>query len=291
MTTLAEQLRARSEASMARLSQAIERVDAPKSDAETDSRFWYPKTDQEGNGNAIIRFLDSQDEIPWISYYEHRFKGPTGLEYKELCPTTKGKGQKCPVCEYNRVLWNSKKDANIKQASSQKRKHIFVANILVVKYPAVPEQEGKVFLYRFGKQIYDKIKEKQFPTFEGEDKINPFDFYKGCNLLLKIRNEDGYRNYTKSEFQSQSRLAETDEQIAGILSKAYPLAPFVDESLFKSYDEMKVEFDRVMGFGRSAPVSVSSLAPDVGGEIPLPDIDDGDTSDTDFFTNLSAKSR
>lgn len=220
-----------------------------------DDRFWVPEVDKSGNGYAVIRFLDTpaadgDDGLPWVQIWSHGFQGPGGW-YIENSLTTLG--QKDPVSEYNTQLWNSGIEANKEIARKQKRKLTYYANILVVSDPKRPENEGKVFLYKFGKKVFEKINAKINPEFEDEKPMNPFDFWKGANFKLKIRNYEGYRNYDKSEFDVQSALFEGDDkQIEKIWKSAHSLKEFVKAENFKSYDELKDKLNRVLGAGGAA---------------------------------------
>jgi hypothetical protein len=222
------------------------------SNREEDNRFWQPTTDKAGNGNAIIRFLPAveNESVPFVRYFTHGFQGPTGLWYIEMCSTTKG--GKCPVCDVNRELWNSGSEAKRKQVSKQKRKVTFVSNIMVLKDPASPENEGKVFLYRYGVKIFDKVNELMNPAFEGDKAINPFDFWDGANLRLIIRHVSGYRNYDKSVFEDPSPLSKKDDELKKIWAMQYPLQPFIADELFKPEAELRAQLTRVLGLDRPA---------------------------------------
>lgn len=216
-----------------------------------DERFWKPEVDKSGNGFAIIRFLDAPkgEDDPYVRLFSHAFEGPKGW-YFENSLTTIGKPD--PVSDYNRRLWNSGIETDKDIARNQKRKLSYIANIYVVKDPAHPENEGKVFLYRFGKRIFDKIKDKLEPEFEDEQRINVFDFWEGCNFRLKIRNVAGYRNYDKSEFDAPSAVLTEDEEIEKLWLQEHSLKEFVADDQFKSYDELKKQLDRALGFDTGA---------------------------------------
>ena len=214
-----------------------------------DDRFWQPEVDNAGNGYAIIRFLDTphvdgEDGLPYVQYWSHGFQGPGGW-YIENSLTTFNEND--PVSEYNSKLWNSGSEANKEIARKQKRQLNYVANILIVSDTAHPENNGKVFLYRFGKKIFDKIKEKLEPQFPDEPKMNPFNFWEGANFKLKIRKVEGYRNYDKSEFDAPSAVAESDAAIEKIWKSSHSLKDFLDRKNFKSYDVLKARLDKVLG--------------------------------------------
>jgi len=230
-----------------------------------DDRLWKPELDKTGNGYAVIRFLPavSGEELPWQRTWSHAFQGPGGW-YIENSLTTLN--QKDPVSEENTRLWNTGVDSDKEIARKRKRKLSYYANILVVSDPKHPENEGKVFLYKFGKKIFDKITEAMQPAFEDEAAINPFDFWKGANFKLKIRKVDGYWNYDKSEFEGVSAVAESDDKIKEIWSKQYPLKPFLAPDNFKTYDELKEKLNRVLaGTRKTETVDNADLPPQNNG--------------------------
>ena len=211
-----------------------------------DERIWKPVMDKSGNGFAVIRFLPAVkgEDLPWAKVWNHAFQGPTGQWYIENSLTTIG--QNDPVSEMNSAYWNSGVESDKEIARRQKRKLQYFANILVIKDGANPQNEGKVFLYRFGKKIFDKCMEAMQPAFEDETPVNPFDFWEGADFKLKIRKVDGYWNYDKSEFDSPSPLFDDDEKLEEVWKKQYSLAEFTAPSNFKSYDELKTRLDTVL---------------------------------------------
>jgi len=202
--------------------------------------------DKTSNGYAVIRFLPAPEgeELPWAKMYSHAFQGPGGW-YIENSLTTLG--QKDPVSEYNRELWNSGLDSDKDTVRKQKRKLSYYANIYVVQDKANPQNEGKVFLYKFGKKIFDKIMEAMQPEFEDETPINPFDFWGGANFKLKAKNVAGYRNYDSSEFARPDALLDDDDAMEAIWKKEYSLAELVAADQFKDYDTLKKRLDYVLG--------------------------------------------
>ena len=249
--------------SLDKLKKAVEASSAGGNNkSSADDRFWQPEVDAAGNGYAVIRFLDTpavdgEDGLPWVQIWSHGFQGPGGW-YIENSLTTLGKTD--PVSEYNTVLWNSGIEANKEIARKQKRKLTYVANILVVSDPKRPQNEGKVFRYKFGKKIFDKVKEKLEPQFADETPLNPFDFWKGANFKVKIRNVEGYRNYDKSEFDSPAALFNGDDaQIEKTWKSAYSLKDFLKPENFKTYDELKAKLERVLGAGGTAAASAKRI--------------------------------
>ena len=237
------------------LMKEVEKIADPQQTNQKDERFWQPEVDKAGNGYAVIRFLPSPagEDYPWVRVWNHAFQGPTGKWYIENSLTTLGKQD--PVSELNTELWNTGTDANKDIARKQKRKLVYISNIFVVKDPANPQNEGQVFLYKYGKKIFDKIKDVMQPEFEDENAINPFDFWKGANLKLKIRKVEGYRNYDKSEFDSVTALNDSDDALKAIWEKQHSLQEFLDPKNFKSYEELKNKLQAVLS---SAVPSVSA---------------------------------
>ncbi len=211
-----------------------------------DDRLWKLEVDKGGNGYAVIRFLPAPDgeDLPFVKLYSHAFQGPGGW-YIENSLTTLG--QKDPVSEFNSQLWNNGTDAGKDTARKQKRKLTYISNIYVVKDPANPENEGKTFLYKYGKKIFDKLTAAMQPEFEDEEAIDPFDFWQGANFKLKAKNVAGYRNYDSSEFAATSALRDDDDAMEAIWKKEYSLAELVATYQFKSYDELKTRLGYVLG--------------------------------------------
>ena len=216
-------------------------------DSYKDDRFWRPELDKSSNGYAVIRFLPAfgDEDLPFVKLYSHAFQGPGGW-FIENCPTTIG--GKCPLCEGNNKLWQSGLDSDKDIARQRKRKMQYISNILVVSDPANPQNEGKNFLYKYGKKIFDKINEAMSPEFEDEEAINPFDFWKGADFKLKVRKVAGYINYDKSEFDSPDALFDgQDSVLEDLWKKTYSLQAFIAEDQFKSYDELKERLVTVLG--------------------------------------------
>ena len=211
-----------------------------------DDRLWKPELDKTGNGYAVIRFLPAPDgeEIPWAKLYSHAFQGPGGWYIENSLTTTGGKD---PVSDYNRELWNTGTDANKDTVRKQKRKLSYYSNIYVVKDPTNPQNEGKVFLFKFGKKIFDKVMEAMQPEFEDETPINPFDFWQGANFKLKIKKVAGFWNYDSSEFDSVSPLLDDDDALEALWKKEYSLTAVTAADQFKSYDDLEKRLKYVLG--------------------------------------------
>jgi hypothetical protein len=238
-----------------KLMQEVEKMNT--SSGSSDDRLWKPEVDKAGNGFAVIRFLPAPEgeELPWQKVYSHAFQGPGGWMI-DNCLTTVN--QSCPVCEANRELWNTGSKANQEIVRQRKRKLSYYSNIYVVSDKAHPENEGKVFLFKYGKKIFDKISAAMKPEFDDETPIDPFDFWNGANFKVKITKKDGYWNYDKSEFDSQGTLGNFDDDVLeGIWKKAYSLEEFVKTDSFKSYEQLDARLKSVLGKKTAAPVDES----------------------------------
>ena len=248
----------KSRTSIEDLSKKIE--DMGKKESYKDDRYWRPELDKASNGYAVIRFLPAtgEEEIPWVKLFSHGFKGPGGW-YIENSRTTLG--EKDPVSEMNSKLWNSGIESDKDIARARKRRQNYISNILVVSDPANPQNEGKVFLYKFGKKIFEKIQEAMQPEFQDESPVNPFDFWKGANFKLKVRKVSGFVNYDKSEFDTPAPVMDgDDEQLEKIWNQQYSLTEIVDPKNFKSYDELNQKMHRVVGDDIRATETVQKTA-------------------------------
>jgi hypothetical protein len=225
-----------------------------------DERLWKPTMDKTGNGYAVIRFLPAPkgEDLPWVKLWNHAFQGPTGQWFIENSLTTLGNND--PVSEYNSKLWNSGIESDKEIARKQKRKLQYYSNIYVVSDAANPQNEGNVFLYRYGKKIFDKVMEAMQPPFPDTDPINPFDFWEGANFKLKLRKVDGYWNYDLSSFDSVTPLLDGDDgALEEMYNKQYSLADFTSPTNFKSYDELKTRLDAVLSGTVVANTTVQTL--------------------------------
>jgi hypothetical protein len=235
--------------SLEQLTAELTKISGNQDSKSSDDRFWTATVDKAGNGYAVIRFLPApvNEDVPFVRMFDHGFQGPTGLWYIENSLTTIGKQD--PVSEYNSKLWNSTTDDKSPertQARKQKRRLHFISNIYVVNDPGNPANEGKIFLYKYGKKIFDKLNEAMNPQFADEEAMNPFDLWAGANFKLKIRQVEGYRNYDKSEFDKSSALLTDDEELEKVWKSEHSLQSFLAPSNFKSYDELQARVLQVL---------------------------------------------
>jgi hypothetical protein len=273
----------------------VQSESAPQeSKSYVDERLWKPELDKSGTGQAVIRFLPAPDgeELPWIKMFKHAFQGPTGKWYIENSLTTVNKTD--PVSEHNTSLWNTGLESDKETARKQKRKLEYYSNIYVVSDSKHPENNGKVFLFRYGKKIFDKIMAAMQPEFEDETPINPFDFWEGANFKLKIRKVDGFWNYDKSEFDSVTALADSDEKLDGIWKTQYSLQEFLAPTNFKSYDELKKRLDDVLS--GTVTASAASMVDEDVVETPqfksepqpnIPSVEEDDEDTMSYFQKLA----
>jgi hypothetical protein len=291
--------------SLEKLTEQLDKIGSKGYSDPNEGKFWKPTRDSAGNGFAIIRFLPAPEgeEMPFVRTWDHGFQGPGGW-YIENSLTTLG--QPDPVSEYNGKLWNSGNESDKEQARKQKRRLKYVSNIYVVKDSGNPDNDGKVFLFAYGKKIWDKLNDLMNPSFEDEKPVNPFDLWEGANFRLKIRQFEGYANYDKSEFDSPSALFDDDEKLEAVWKQEHSLQDIVDPKNFKSYDELQAKLHRVLGITgdtskrNSAPTSaeddldeeldMSNLgkteAPKTSKE-QTASVDDEEDSDLEFFKALA----
>lgn len=241
-------------AEIAKIAAQVEKtLGGGQEDANAD-KFWNLTVGKDGNGSAIIRFLPAPDgeEMPFIRYWDHGFKGPSGNWYIEKSLNSIGKDD--PVAEMNRKLWQQGEDSEGrkivsgegKERPGSKRRLHYVANIYVVKDPGNADNEGKVFLFKFGAKIFDKLNAVMHPEFDTIKQLNPFDLWEGANFFLRAAQVKGFRNYDQSAFDTAGPLFKDDKELERIWNLEHPLQPFLDESQYKSYDELKAKLVRVM---------------------------------------------
>ena len=275
---------------------AAQRESAPQEKKSyVDERLWKPTMDKTGNGYAVIRFLPAPkgEDLPWVKLWNHAFQGPTGQWYIENSLTTLGNND--PVSEYNSKLWNSGIESDKEIARRQKRKLSYYSNIYVVSDTANPQNEGNVFLYRYGKKIFDKLTEAMQPPFPDTDPVNPFDFWEGANFKLKLRKVDGYWNYDLSSFDGSTKLLDDEDELENVWGSQYSLSEFTAPSNFKTYDELKTRLDMVLS-GVTKTGTVETLmedeptAPSKVDTKPAPaptvSVDDGDDDAFSYFEKL-----
>ena len=274
-----------------RLVKEVEKMNSSSGGA--DERFWKAELDKTGVGSAVVRFLPAPDgeELPWVKVYSHAFQGPGGWFIENSLTTNGGKD---PVSDYNRQLWNSGNDADKDTVRKQKRKLSYYSNVYVVKDPLHPENEGRVFLFKYGKKIFDKVLEAMQPEFDDETPINPFDFWQGANFKLKIVKKDGFWNYDKSEFDKVAPLLDDDDALEALWKKQYSLSAITAPDQFKSYEDLERRLKTVLG---QKPAQAPRLDEEVvteeepvltgGGASPTPSASSDEDDALSYFQKLA----
>jgi hypothetical protein len=269
MTTSFDALKKNRNKSLEKLNAQLEKIASKSYSDPNEGKFWKPTRDKAGNGFAIIRFLPpaAGEEMPFVRLWDHGFQGPTGLWYIENSLTTIN--QDDPVSELNSKLWNSGVEADKEQARKQKRRLKYVSNIYVVKDSGNPDNDGKVFLFSYGKKIFDKLNDLMNPQFEDEKPVNPFDLWEGANFRLKIRQFEGYANYDKSEFDTPAPLFEDDDKLEEVWKQEHSLNELIDPKHFKPYAELKAKLYRVLNLTGDAADGTRSAMDDVDEELDM----------------------
>jgi hypothetical protein len=293
--------------SLEKLTEQLDKIGSKNYSDPNEGKFWKPTKDSAGNGFAIIRFLPAPEgeDMPFVRTWDHGFQGPGGW-YIENSLTTIVLPD--PLSEYNGKLWNSGNESDKEQARKQKRRLKYVSNIYVVKDSGNPDNDGKVFMFAYGKKIWDKLNDMMNPSFEDEAPVNPVDLWEGANFRLKIRQFEGFANYDKSEFDSPSALFDDDDKLETTWKQEHSLQELLDTKNFKSYDELQAKLHRVLGIAgdtakrNSAPTSAENdLDEDldmsnIGGteeqkaskeQATSAPVADDEDSDLDFFRNLA----
>lgn len=246
-----QELKANRQANLTKITKNLE--NAIGGQKQVDERFWQPTLDKAGNGYAVFRFLPQVEgeDIPYVRYWDHGFRGPGGWYIEKNLNSI---DLADPVSEFNTQLWNSVDEHNSperNQARAQRRRLHFISNIYMLNDPANSGNNGKVFLYKYGKTIYDMIFECNHPKFPDQPVFNPFCLWDGANFNLKICTLNKQRNYDRSGFDKPSPLfgagEEFDSKRLEVYKKEYPLLPFLDKSQFKTYDELKARLMKVLG--------------------------------------------
>lgn len=225
-----------------------------------DERIWSPTRDKAGNGFAIIRFLPAHDEedMPFVKLYSHGFQDKGGW-YIENSLTTLG--QKDPCGQMNSADWATGDEELRNIVRKRSRKTNYYSNIYVVKDAGNPENEGKVFIFRYGTKIFEKIMDMvNGNEVEGRKAVNVFNMWEGANFELRVKKVAGYPNYDSSTFSAPGVLENFDDgQLESIYNREHKLQPLVAPDQFKTFDELQDRLDIVLGL-KSAPAKGSSTA-------------------------------
>lgn len=258
-----------------KLTKSVNKMKDQNPKFKKDERFWTPTKDDSGSSNALIRFLPQPDieKPPTISFFQHGFK-EKGKWFIENCPSTFA--NPCPVCEYIEPYWDEDTEESKNYARRYSRTKQFIANILVIKDLMNPKNNGKVFLFKFGIKIYEKIEEKVFPDSELDEPVLIFDPWEGCAFKLKLRQKSGRNNYDNSEFVSKlGPVAENDEGLEVIFNQLTDLDEFLADDKFKAYDKLAKKFNRIMKLEGAKATGKNPPATDTKGDDLLDEFEDG----------------
>lgn len=245
-------------------SKAAERINEFIKENESKNTYddgtWSLKMNKEtGTAQAVIRFLPPLNgDLPYELYYSHAFKDDDGKWcFVNRCNTTFK--DKCPVCEKNSILYNSGIEANKAIVSQRKRRKNYVFNIYVRRDPEHPENEGKVWKFKCGAQIFQMIFDSISPSFDGEEVKRPFDIDSGHDFHIRIRKDaskGGMPTYDKSAFAAEATpLADSEAEIEEIYNQMVDLKEFVNSER-QSYEDLQRIADNA--YHKIIPVGSSS---------------------------------
>jgi hypothetical protein len=219
----------------------------------TDPREWKLQRDENDNGTAIIRLLPGKGGTTpsIVRIYEHsfRFFNKATNKYRwyiEPSPASI-KDLPCPVSEVYYELGDIGTEEAKKLQKSISRSVKFISNILVVKDPANPENDGKIFYWKYGVKLFEKFQNALEPTETqlkaGKKPIELFDPEEGANIVLDIARAGQFLNYDGTTIETPSRAFDTDEEMdEAVLEKCHDLTEFISPEHFKPYSELKRKF-------------------------------------------------
>jgi hypothetical protein len=198
-------------------------------------------------GNTYtVRFIPNVND-PAETFFHHFSHGwtslLTGSYVSALSPMTFG--ERDPIAEeryrVNRVGSAEEKE----KMKAIRRSEQWLAKVYVIDDPTNPDNNGKVKMLRYGKQIDKIVKD----AIQGEmaEEFGPkiFDLSKnGASFKIKAEKQtDTYPTYTSSRFTTaNSDLKLTSDQIDEILKTAHE-SPLKETINLKSYDELKKMLD------------------------------------------------
>lgn len=173
----------------------------------------------------------------FFHYYSYGWNSfATGQLVTVVSPTTWN--QRDPIAEERyRVLRNGT-DKEKEKALAIKRRENWLVNVYIVNDPVNQDNNGKVKLLRFGRQLHKIVMD----AIEGEEaaELGPriFDLSpKGCNLRIKVEKQGDYPTYVSSKFSTPKEIEGLDEDsYKKIYNSAFDLESYV---AVKSYDELK----------------------------------------------------
>ncbi|ASD52118.1 single strand DNA binding protein [Pseudomonas phage PspYZU05] len=216
---------------------------------QSDATEWKLKVDNAGNGGAVIRFLPGRGDeaVPFVKLINHGFK-IANKWYIENCTSTHGDFESCPVCAH--LSANDSYNTNKPEYDKLKRKTSYWANILVIKDPKAPENEGKVFKYRFGQKIMDKINSMiEVDEAMGETPVDVTCPFGGANFSLKVKRVGEHQNYDECKFNGISELPNINSEAyqRELFEAMHDIMSISAPAQFKGLEENTKKFKQVMG--------------------------------------------
>lgn len=216
-----------------------------------DDRFYKLKRDENGNGAAIIRFLPDPNMKLLQQLYRINCNGQKGAERRwvsELSP--QNINQPDPFHKMWADLWQAGKKEEARQFARQTR---FYTNILVIKDPAEPANEGKVFLLDLSQSLKLMLENAMFPSDAdralGAEPKALFNPLQGHNFkLVSSKAATGFITYEKSSVVDAvtSVFDSKEEAVTFIKENCYPLDDFLKPEAYKSYEELQEKLNYVM---------------------------------------------
>jgi hypothetical protein len=214
-----------------------------------DPREWKLQRDENDSGTAVIRLLPGKGGTtpPVVRIYEHstRIFNKASNKYRYYIePSPASIEEDCPVSDIWYELGDIGTDEALKMQKTFSRSVKFISNVLVVNDPANPENNGKVFYWKYGVKLFEKFQAALEPTQAqldvGKKPIQLFDPEEGANIILESARVGGFVNYDGTTIMDPSAAFESEEEMDdAILEKCIDLTEFISEDYYKPYAELK----------------------------------------------------
>ena len=191
-------------------------------------------------GNTYtVRLLPAKDpKKTFFHYYQHGWTSFSSGQYVSAL-SLQTFGERDPIAEERFRILKTGSEAQKKKAETVKRAEKWLVNVYVVNDPTNPENNGKVKILRYGKQLQTVIKD----AIEGDESesIGPriFDLSpNGVNLKVKVEKQGDFPSYVASKFTLPCEIKDLDEDsYAKIYDSVFEL-----DKVFtvKNADELKL---------------------------------------------------
>ena len=249
-----------------------------------DERFYVLGKDENGSGSALIAFLpDAHKHIIQRVYKINSSIVKNGKKRfcAEYSPSTIG------LPDPFQEEWARRYNAGDKDGARQFARTVrYITNIKVIKDPANPENEGKIFLYDMSQSMSAKIQKALSPSEAdmqlGEERMEVYNPIAGYIFTLKcVKGANGIPSYDASSFKplgpnktiygtytNDTEKAEIIQKIiSDIKENTYDLGEFSRPEAYLSYEELKDKFNYVTFAdnveSKPASAKVESATPDV----------------------------